>query len=122
MGARRARPQRRKVPAVNEQQTTSVRIYAAGNVTPVGLYPHGATPEGIEDLAGNVWEWVADRYADYGKSPRGIREVPNPVRGGVARGRLERLSSTCASANRDWNAPAYRYVNFGFRWSRKYLP
>ena len=33
--------------------------------TPVGVYPHGATPDGIHDLAGNVWEWTATRYADY---------------------------------------------------------
>ncbi|MGO9257589.1 MAG: SUMF1/EgtB/PvdO family nonheme iron enzyme [Bryobacteraceae bacterium] len=30
--------------------------------TPVGLYPSGATPTGIHDLAGNVWEWVEDSY------------------------------------------------------------
>ena len=30
--------------------------------TPVGLYPAGATPEGIQDLAGNVLEWSADGY------------------------------------------------------------
>ncbi|TPV94301.1 MAG: hypothetical protein B7733_15900 [Myxococcales bacterium FL481] len=27
---------------------------------PVGSFPRGATPTGIEDLAGNVFEWVAD--------------------------------------------------------------
>jgi formylglycine-generating enzyme required for sulfatase activity len=30
--------------------------------TPVGLYPAGATPEGIHDLAGNVWEWIDGWY------------------------------------------------------------
>jgi formylglycine-generating enzyme required for sulfatase activity len=33
-----------------------------GKPTPVGLFPRGATPEGIQDLAGNVSEWTADWY------------------------------------------------------------
>ena len=40
--------------------------------TPVGLYPAGATPTEIQDLAGNVWEWVEDDYGDSeGKGLRG---------------------------------------------------
>ena len=33
-----------------------------GQTTPVDMYLDGATPNGIFDLAGNVWEWTADRY------------------------------------------------------------
>ena len=33
-------------------------------VSPVGLFPRGSTPDGIAELAGNVWEWVADWYDD----------------------------------------------------------
>jgi serine/threonine-protein kinase len=37
---------------------------APGHPVAVGSYPAGASPFGILDLAGNVWEWVAGRY-DY---------------------------------------------------------
>jgi formylglycine-generating enzyme required for sulfatase activity len=33
-----------------------------GDTAPVGNYPAGASPYGVLDLAGNVWEWVSDWY------------------------------------------------------------
>ena len=33
--------------------------------TAAGYYPLGATPEGVYDMAGNVFEWVQDVYDEY---------------------------------------------------------
>jgi formylglycine-generating enzyme required for sulfatase activity len=40
------------------------------STTPVGMYPEGRTPTGIDDLAGNVEEYTADIYRPY---PGGAR-------------------------------------------------
>ncbi len=43
--------------------------------TPVGSYPAGASPYGLQDIAGNAWEWVDDWYSlDYYRTS--IRENP----------------------------------------------
>ena len=43
----------------NYYHDTSVK-----RLTPVGVYPLGATPEGAVDMAGNVWEWCQDVWHD----------------------------------------------------------
>ena len=79
----------RKYPWGNEQAACDYAIFDSGNnngcgknsTWPVGSKPKGASPYGAMDMAGNVWEWVADWYDAnyYQHSPR--RNPTGPASG-----------------------------------------
>ena len=74
-----------------------------GVTTPVGRYPDGATPEGLYDMAGNVWEWMEDWYDD--------RQKHKALRGGSWNLKPEYLRCPV----RDYFYPVFRYYDSGFR-------
>ena len=47
-----------------------------GDTTPVGKYPKGASPYGVLDMAGNVWEWTSSKYQSYPYKADDGRESP----------------------------------------------
>ena len=84
--------------------------------SPVGAFPFGASPFGIEDLAGNVWEWCLDFFEPY----RGMAKV-NPhgptsgakrvYRGGSWKSRFNSVRATARGSN----VPNYSCNDLGFR-------
>ena len=93
-----------------------------GTTTPVGQYPSGASPYGALDMAGNVWNWVADWYDEsyYKKSPDHNPQGPargqyRVIRGGSWYNQGVYLR---ASYRSNYN-PSYRSdLTFGFRCAR----
>jgi formylglycine-generating enzyme required for sulfatase activity len=114
----------RKYPWGNENPDAMRANYSdggPGHPTPVGLYPAGATPEGVLDLAGNVWEWVEDWFAPYGnlreKNPSGATKGEKRVwRGGSWKLAYE---MGLRAADRSRTAPDYTGSSVGFRCVRE---
>ncbi len=87
-----------------------------GHPTPVGVYSIGGTPEGIQDMAGNVWEWCSDQFEDYS-----AKSITDPTGTGFGEMRVYRggcwifAGRRCRSAFRYAGEPSIRHNNLGFR-------
>ncbi|HOX46343.1 MAG TPA: SUMF1/EgtB/PvdO family nonheme iron enzyme [Myxococcota bacterium] len=86
--------------------------------SPVGAFPEGRSPYGALDMAGNVCEWVADRYAADAHAT-GPNEDPKGAKDGDKRvfkgGSFGRSSPESRISRRDGFDPTDQYAGLGFR-------
>jgi formylglycine-generating enzyme required for sulfatase activity len=88
----------------------------------VGCFPRGATPEGILDLAGTVWEWTRLEYRAYPYDPDDGREEGRDPAGKsftFRGGSWLNLPITLRAADRLLGSPDNHYNNLGFRLARR---
>lgn len=110
-------PDGRRYPWGDQFQSKRCNTYESHYrvTTPVGMYPAGASPYGIQDASGNVWEWTSSWYqaypgsdlnasSDYGQKYR-------VVRGGSWR--VTQMGARCAF--RGGYTPDYFVNDIGFR-------
>jgi len=84
---------------------------------PVGMYPKGASPYGVLDMAGNAWEWVADGYQSdfYSRAPEENPISDSPVNRRVLRGgNWDSNADGIRVTNRFWAFPGRNDID-GFR-------
>ena len=89
----------------NNEEVTAMYSADDGFATtaPVGSFPLGASPFGLQDVVGNVWEWASDWYAPYAPGaatdPKGSESGTERVlRGGAWNG-----------GDVAWVRPTYRF-------------
>ncbi|MEP7336843.1 MAG: SUMF1/EgtB/PvdO family nonheme iron enzyme, partial [Acidobacteriota bacterium] len=93
-----------------------------GQTSAVGIFPNGASPDGVEDMSGNVWEWCLSNwewflinYDNPALDPRDedlrAGDVLRVLRGGS----WHRFQDYARAVYRNLYQAAERNLNAGFR-------
>ncbi|BCJ56671.1 ergothioneine biosynthesis protein EgtB [Micromonospora endophytica] len=90
---------------------------------PVGAYPAGASPLGVHQLIGDVWEWTATPLRGYpGFAAFPYREYSEVFFGGdyqvLRGGSFGTDRAACRGTFRNWDYPIRRQIFSGFRCAR----
>ena len=101
---------------VGEDKVAPTQDDGCAGASVVGGYPLGASPFGIEDLVGNVWEWCQDFYGPYKGADRLNPDGSQQGTEHVCRGGSWKSPSTSLKATtRGHNLPTFASNDVGFR-------
>ncbi|MEU1686684.1 ergothioneine biosynthesis protein EgtB [Micromonospora sp. NPDC005707] len=94
---------------------------------PVGAYPEGASPLGVHQLVGDVWEWTSSTFRGHpGFVAFPYREYSEVFFGDDHRvlrgGSFGTDRSACRGTFRNWDYPIRRQIFSGFRCARDARP
>ncbi len=93
-----------------DEQEQGVGPYFLYKTTAVGFYPQGASPFGIMDMSGNLWEWCLNNYSDP-EIIDGLNTSSKVLRGGS----FYFNQFLARSSYRFGDAPGSAYFNSGVR-------
>ena len=86
---------------------------------PIGSYPEGRSPYGLNDMSGNVWEWVDSYYLPHPDNPVTRAEYGKDKRVLKGGSWFDCLSYGCGLSaptfNRSFFTPEVKNNSFGFR-------
>jgi len=96
----------------------NINGFCVGETSKVGNYPAGASPYGVMDMAGNVYEWTNDWYSEGYYSVSASNNPAGPVTGDykVIRGGWWYSNATpLRTAHRNKPVPGNHAYTLGFR-------
>lgn len=108
----------------NTSKSWSYNFYK-DRLEPVGRHPDARSPFGIHDMAGNVWEWVADWYDAkyYARSPENNPPGPRDGSMKVLRGGSWNFAGKYSrTSSRLRYEPRHRAADIGFRCAQDAQP
>ncbi|WP_415852217.1 ergothioneine biosynthesis protein EgtB, partial [Tsukamurella ocularis] len=115
----------RRFPWGDEEPTAARADLGQRHLEPadVGAYPAGASPLGVQQLIGDVWEWTSSEFLPYpGFRAFPYREYSEVFFGGDYRvlrgGSFGTDAVACRGTFRNWDHPIRRQIFSGFRCAR----
>ena len=111
----------RRAPWGNDIPRSDLAFFGGfrGETVPVGRFPKGASPYGVLDMAGQVWEWTTSIARPYPYDPKDGREnlsafETRVARGGSSSSGPEGLTVSSREMVSPWRATS-GHAYYGFR-------